>query len=1010
MTKLCGKMTVIRQAALIVMLALFCVLSSSLSYAQDCGTPPTNGLVGYWALDETGVTTTAVDSSGNGISGTMQNGLSGNDSASGVVGTSLTFGGVPSDHSIDFTNAALNTEEFTFSTWVKTDVAECTVADFNCPGIVRKIAGNPPSSTVNAGWYIVTKYGQARASIYDGSTGGYDITHDTRISDNKWHHVVLVRDAAKNMSIYVDGVLGETGSDAYTIANTEALQLGDNLSNAGGGANHQGQIDETRYYNRALSAEEITQIYQYGLGDEGTMIFDERHASMKYCNGTDWVHAGLGPYVPNAVELEATDYLTHAFTADTTKQVTGSMWLRLNDLSGQVFLDGTDSSGTRLQWTPGGGARFNILHNDVDNALALDVDNASTSTFSDQEWHHVLFSFDMSDPTKAHMYVDGVSDMTVATFNDANLKTDGTYYFGRSQSGASTTRAMMADFWLDYGTYIDLSVEANRRKFISESGMPMYLGQDGSLPTGSAPDIFFTGDTENWHTNKGAGGGFTENGELTYSSSRPGQSASLSGSGYFVEMPYFVDADLGGISGASQTCLTELNNNDWLGKDNAVANGQLASTNVRAWLCDANGCNDFVPDTEYFYASMWQPTAGGASMTSTAEGYLEDDGVSFESSGVFGFNAQMHEYWTGRTTTNGIQPDNCNNWTSSASGPVSYVGTADVTFYPEKLYKYSKGCEIADEVTFICIVDPPGCHAQGAMKYNADFNVMEYCNGTEWVSMGPVGGTPPTDGLVGHWTLDETSGTFADSSGNSNTGTESGGVGYDQFGILGRAVSFDGADDLIDVGSNAVLDDLGPLSICAWVKPDSYGGGGFGRIFSKANNLNTSFYVENDSSAPDETLAFYVNGASNLRVKGQDGWLASGFIGEWNHVCVSWDGVLDDATGVKLYRNATEAPSYGEQLNGALPRTSDAAENGYIGNNGVNSRDFDGMIDEVRVYNRVLSATEIQQLYYYGLSNGLGDVDNGCTSPAANEGEMIYNADFNVMQYCNGEQWIGLGQ
>ena len=68
------------------------------------------------------------------------------------------------------------------------------------------------------------------------------------------------------------------------------------------------------------------------------------------------------------------------------------------------------------------------------------------------------------------------------------------------------------------------------------------------------------------------------------------------------------------------------------------------------------------------------------------------------------------------------------------------------------------------------------------------------------------------------------------------------------------------------------------------------------------------------------------------------------------------------------------------------------------------------MIDEVRVYNRVLSATEIQQLYYYGLSNGLGDVDNGCTSPAANEGEMIYNADFNVMQYCNGEQWIGLGQ
>lgn len=1006
MTTLCGKMTGIRQAALIVMLALFCVLSSTLSYAQDCGTPTTNGLVGYWALDETGVTTTAVDSSGNGINGTMQNGLSGNDSTAGVVGTSLTFGGDPSDHSIDFTNAALNTEEFTFSTWVKTGVAECTVADFNCPGIVRKIAGNPPSSTVNAGWYIVTKFGQARASIYDGSTGGYDITHDTRISDNKWHHVVLVRDAAKNMSIYVDGVLGETGSDAYTIANTEALRLGDNLSNAGGGANHQGQIDETRYYNRALSEEEISQLYEYGLADEGAMVFDERHASMKYCNGTDWVHAGLGPYVPNAVEFDGSNYLTATVSAPATKKFTMSGWFRLADTASHVFLDGTVQSAPRTLFTNGGGRSFRISQGGIEYSSAFILENNVGNLLNDGEWHHIMVSVDTADANKVHLYIDNQSDLNVLALNDSHLSIDGDYFMGRAQSGVTTFRGNVADYWMDYGTYIDLSVEENRRKFISESGMPMYLGADGSLPTGAAPDIFLTGDTENWHTNKGSGGGFTENGQLTYSSSRPGQSASLPGSGYFVEMPYFVDADLGGISGASQTCFSELSSNDWLGKDNAIANGQLAPTNVRAWLCDSNGCNDFVPDTEYLYASMWQPTAGGASMTSTAEGYLEDDGISFESSGAFGFNAQMHEYWTGRTGTNGIQPDTCNNWTSSASGPESYVGTADVTFYPEKLYKYSKGCEIADEVTFICIVDPPGCHAQGAMKYNADFNVMEYCNGTEWVSMGPIGGTPPTDGLVGHWALDETTGLVAnDTSGSGINGTMVNGLDAENdsvSGMINGAIRFDGTGDMINLGDN--YDDISNITVAAWVNASVFNSLN-GIMGNEVGVAGTSSFVlrAGDASLADNQLQWVVVDSALTRHR-----LASNVFmntGEWYHVVAT-----HDTTGrVAIYANGALSVESLGLTNGTI---NNGTQDLVIGNNaaGWGDRYWTGAIDDVRIYNRVLTLNEIQQLYYYGLSNGLGDVDNGCASPAAEEGEMIYNADFNVMQYCNGEQWVGLGQ
>ena len=84
-----------------------------------------------------------------------------------------------------------------------------------------------------------------------------------------------------------------------------------------------------------------------------------------------------------------------------------------------------------------------------------------------------------------------------------------------TSSGSNKFNGDLADFWLDPGTYIDLSDPANRRKFRDASGNPVYLGADGSKPTGTAPDIFLSGNTEDWHTNKGTGGGFTENGALT---------------------------------------------------------------------------------------------------------------------------------------------------------------------------------------------------------------------------------------------------------------------------------------------------------------------------------------------------------------------------------------------------------------------------------------------------------------------------------------------------------------
>jgi hypothetical protein len=63
--------------------------------------------------------------------------------------------------------------------------------------------------------------------------------------------------------------------------------------------------------------------------------------------------------------------------------------------------------------------------------------------------------------------------------------------------------------------FLDISVEANRRKFINAAGDPVDLGSDGSTPTSTAPIVYQNGDFTNFETNQGTGGNFTVTGALT---------------------------------------------------------------------------------------------------------------------------------------------------------------------------------------------------------------------------------------------------------------------------------------------------------------------------------------------------------------------------------------------------------------------------------------------------------------------------------------------------------------
>lgn len=166
---------------------------------------------------------------------------------------------------------------------------------------------------------------------------------------------------------------------------------------------------------------------------------------------------------------------------------------------------------------------------------------------------------------------------------------------------------------------------------------------------------------------------------------------------------------------------------------------------------------------------------------------------------------------------------------------------------------------------------------------------------------------------------------------------------------------FDGTDDVINFGSPAVLDDIGTVgdykfTIEAWVNPAGLGENNYGRIVDKTNGVNNGFYI---CLRSNETIYFLVYSGGVLKaVQAPDHSVP---LGTWSHIIAQYDGTI-----LKLKIN-NGAWITGQAVAGAID--AHTADSFLIGDNSASSRCFDGEIGEVRVYNRALSETEIEQNY-----------------------------------------------
>ena len=203
------------------------------------------------------------------------------------------------------------------------------------------------------------------------------------------------------------------------------------------------------------------------------------------------------------------------------------------------------------------------------------------------------------------------------------------------------------------------------------------------------------------------------------------------------------------------------------------------------------------------------------------------------------------------------------------------------------------------------------------------------------------GPTPPP-GLVAAFGFNEGVGfSAADASPEGNTGTVSG-AAWAPAGRFGGALSFDGVNDWVTVADDASLDLSGALTMEAWVRPSSPPSG-WRTVLLKERSFGHAYALYSGGQGPLVEVAS--NGYQNA---GRTGQLPAA---TWTHLAATLSG-----GSLRLYVDGNLVDSITGV--GSLPNGDGPLR---IGGNSIWGNEFfAGQIDEVRIYNRALSATEIQ--------------------------------------------------
>jgi hypothetical protein len=947
----------------------------------------TNGLIGYWPFCGN-----ANDISGNGNNGTPMNGVSLTTDRFGNANSAYSFDGINDNITVQ-NSTSFQTNSWSVSSWFKTSFL----------GYNRITSKDSPSNPYNDMSLIVQNGFLYISSSVNGQLNSPQPICNTFVADNNWHHVIATRSSG-TFYIYIDGVLCISVNDNFTqLSNSNTFYIGSPSPYPSQYFN--GKLDDIGIWNRALTASEIQQLYTQG------------QATYSWSPG--------GATTPS---ITVSPTATTTYTCTITQggaTTTQSQTITVNPLpTVNAGVDQTVFAGAQVTLA-GSGATTYAWNNGVTNNTPFSATTTTTYTLTgtsngcsatDAVLVTVLPTPTIT-PTSATLCAGQSSTLTVASAST------GTPCASTGLSSSLTNG--LVGYWPFCGNANDASGNGNNGTVNGATLTPDRFGNANNAYSFDGINDFiqtsFTGISGSnsrsvsfWAQTSGSANSLYDNmNAICYGSL-------ASGGNWEVALNHGCQGLSLDINVGVQTASCNTNNNIWnhftvvfdntLGSNfNAVkfyCNGVLISTicqvgqlttinsstanaavigaywthlnrffkgnldDIAVWNRPINTIEIQQLYTQGQATYAWSP--GGATTasitvsptaTTTYTCTITQGGATTTQSQTITVNplptvnagvdqtvfagAQVTLAGSGATTY---------AWDNGVTNNTPFTATTTTTY---TVTGTSKGCSATDQV-LVTVLPNASISSNPGTTICAEQSTSLTANVSYSAAPCSASGLSGTlsNGLVGYWPF---CGNANDASGNGNNGTANGAtLNTDRFGNANSSYSFDGVDDYIEVPHSNSLSITGDITMSAWVRTNGSNGQNYQTIISKRQTYWTWEY--------NMILSYHNNIVHNTKLIGsraigmgqqEQVWSNSPYsLNQWDHWAVNISGGQ-----LKIYKNGIldNSQSYSmvpfSQLCPLL-----------FGRNSLvdNSEQFFGSIDDIGIWNRALTASEIQQLYSQG--------------------------------------------
>jgi hypothetical protein len=249
---------------------------ATITNAQVPSYVPTNGLVGYWPFNGNANDASTNNLGGNVLGGpTLTTDRNGNSNASYDFDYStVSFGGQTDEVYIPF-NSILNSTNISVSVWVYPRSYYWS----GNPGpsaIIRRFEygySNPNGQTWGIDFNQSTLYAFILEGASNNSQNNATVTHNTPLSLNTWHHIVFTYNGA-SLNLYLDGALVNSVNATLPLntAGNSGISIGESNQTNGYWHPTDGKIDDIGIWNRALTQQEITDLFNTVICANNTAI------------------------------------------------------------------------------------------------------------------------------------------------------------------------------------------------------------------------------------------------------------------------------------------------------------------------------------------------------------------------------------------------------------------------------------------------------------------------------------------------------------------------------------------------------------------------------------------------------------------------------------------------------------------------------------------------------------------------------------------------------------------